>query len=67
MLPHLRQQVDLVAGDELQPLQVVAELVELTQRSAEGVRRRRTKPRDMVELACGIELDLPVGGDLRSA
>ena len=33
ILAHPGEQLDLVAGDELQPLQIVAELVELAQRA----------------------------------
>ena len=35
-LPDLAEQLDLVLGDELQPLEVVAELVQLAQRTVQG-------------------------------
>ena len=35
-LPDLAEQLDFVLGDELQPLEVVAELVELAQRAVQG-------------------------------
>ena len=64
ILAHARKQLDLVAGDELQPLQVVAELVQLAQRAVErplvGGEQRSG---DMVELAGGIELHLAIGRD----
>ncbi len=67
-LPHLVQQLDLVLGDELQPLEVIAELVQLTQRAGQGALvRDQERRRDAVKLARGVVLDLAVGGDLALA
>ena len=59
------EQLDLVLGDILQPLQVVAELVELAHRAVEravvGNQQRRG---DAVELAHRVLLDLAIGADL---
>ncbi len=65
ILAHPGEQLDLVASDELQPLQIVAELVQLAQRAAERTLiGREQRCGDMVELRCGVELDLSIGGDL---
>src|SRR5207245_69376 len=59
------EQFDFVFRDELEPVEVVAELVKLTQRGLErslvGDQERRG---DAVELAGGVVLELAVGGDL---
>ena len=65
ILMHPGEQLNFVAGDELQPFQIVAELVELAQRAVERpLVRREEGAGNPVELARRIVLDLPVGGDL---
>jgi hypothetical protein len=63
--PHAAEQLDLVPGDELQAVQVVAELVELAEDGVEAlVLGYEQRGGHTVELACGVVLQLPVGGDL---
>ena len=65
VLPNCAEQLDLVLGDELQPFEVVAELVELTQRAVQSALvRDEQRGGDAVELAGGVVLDLAVGRDL---
>ena len=67
-LAHLAEQSDLVLGDELQPLEIVAELVQLAQRAVQGALVRHQQRRgDAVELARRVVLDLAVGRDLALA
>ena len=60
-----RQQIDLVLGHMFQPVEVVAELAELAQDAVElAIVLRQERRRDAVQLARGVVLHLPVGGDL---
>src|SRR5438093_832505 len=64
VLAHLSEQLDLVLGHKLEPVEIVAELVELTQRSVEGafvVGQQRGG--DAVKLGRGIVLELAVRGN----
>ena len=63
--PHPGEQLDLVAGDVLQPVQVVAELGELAQRRLEHLLvRGQQRGGDAVELCRGVVLHLAEGRDL---
>ena len=65
VLPDLGQQLDLVLGHVLQPVEVVAELAELAQDAVElALVRGQERGGDAVELARGVVLDLPIGRDL---
>ena len=65
VLPELAEQLDFVLGDELQPVDVVAELVELAQRARQrALVRGEQRGGDAVELARGVVLDLAIGLDL---
>ena len=62
---HPRHHFDLVLGQELEPVEVVAELFELTQRRVEpAVVRLEQRGRNAVELADGVVVELPIGADL---
>ena len=63
--PDLGQQVDLILGHVLQPVEVVAELAELTQDAVElALVLGQERGGDAVELARGVVLHLAIGGDL---
>jgi len=63
--PHPAEQLDLVARDELQPIQVVAELVELSEDGVEApVLGDEQGGGHTVELGRRVVLHLAVGGDL---
>ena len=63
--PDAGEQLDLVSRDELQAVQVVAELVELAEDGVEApVLGDEQRGGHTVELACRVVLQLPVGGDL---
>ena len=65
VLAHAAEQLDLVLGDELQAVQVVAELVELAQGGVEGaVLGDEQRGGHAVELARRVVLELAIGGDL---
>ena len=62
---HPREQLDLVAGDVLQPVQVVAELGELPQRGLQHLLvRGQQRGGDAVELGGGVVLHLAERRDL---
>jgi hypothetical protein len=62
---HAAQQLDLVFGHELEPVQIVAELIELAQRGIErALVRRHQRGRDAVELTRGVVLKLTIRADL---
>ena len=62
---HARQEIDLVLGHVLQPVEVVAELAELTEDAVQlALVLRQQRRRDAVQLARGVVLDLAIGGDL---
>jgi hypothetical protein len=68
LFPHLAEQLDLVLGDELEPLEVVAELVQLAQRAVQcALIRNQQRRGDAVELARGVVLHLAIGRDLAFA
>ena len=62
---HLRHHFHLILGDELQAVEVVAELLELTQRCVKAailcLQHRRG---NAIKLTDGIVIELAVGGDL---
>ena len=63
--PHAGEQLDLVARDELQAIQVVPELVELAKDGVEAPAfGDEQRGGHAVELGRGVVLELPVGGDL---
>jgi hypothetical protein len=63
--PQAPEQLDLVPGDELQAIQVVAELVEPAEDGVEApILGDEQRSGDTVELACRVVLQLAVGGDL---
>ena len=65
ILADAAEQLDLVLCDELEPIEIVAELVELAQRRLERPLVRDDQRRgDAVELARGVVLELAVGRDL---
>ena len=65
VLADAAEQLDLVLCDELEPIEIVAELVELAQRRLERPLVRNEQRRgDAVELARGVVLELAVGRDL---
>ena len=65
VLPDAAQQLHLIPGHELEPVEVVAELIELPERAAERAIVRHEQGRGhVVELAGGVVLELAVGGDL---
>ena len=61
---HLAEQLNLVFGDKLEPVEVVAELIQLAQRGVKGaIVVDQQRGRDAVELRRGIVLELAVSGD----
>jgi hypothetical protein len=67
-VPDLAEQLDFVLGDELQPFEVIAKLVELTQRTVQGTLvGDQQRGGDAVELARRVVLHLAVSRDLALA
>jgi len=65
ILTHLAQQLHFVPGDELQPVKIVAELVEPAERGLEGALvGHQEGGGHRIELTGGVVLELAIGGDL---
>ena len=65
VLPELAKQFDFILCHELQPIDVIAELVKLAKRARQRrLVRRKQSGGNAVELAYCVMLDLPIGFDL---
>jgi hypothetical protein len=61
ILAHLNEKFDFVFGDKLQPVNVVAELIELSQHRVKGALvASQQRGGNAVELSSGVVLGLPV-------